>query len=231
MEDGYWEFRYALDRLRRADEVIDFLQRSQRDPYTTMNDIDATLGDAHSGLVESRNILRQSGFLDLVDDHLDTVMRGLDPDGLPDDEAEVLAMLGFPHLAATIRDQVDLLAEEWRNGTARGHTVANEFRQAPASRSLDAAIDQVERHQNERRAAMQSAADDVTPEVPKKERRWWKGLGQVVQGASLAVADVGMAVGVFKFPVSPETQTYGAVVSVTAGVGTIMNGVGDLWGE
>ena len=67
--------------------------------------------------------------------------------------------------------------------------------------------------------------------LPTKERRWWKGLGQVVQGASIAVADVGMAVGAFKFPVSPETQTYGAVVSVAAGVGTIMNGVGDLWGE
>jgi hypothetical protein len=31
--------------------------------------------------------------------------------------------------------------------------------------------------------------------------------------------------------VSPEVQTYGAVVSVAGGVGKLMNGVGDLWGE
>jgi hypothetical protein len=31
--------------------------------------------------------------------------------------------------------------------------------------------------------------------------------------------------------VSDETRTYGAIVSITAGFGTIMNGAGDLFGE
>lgn len=231
LDDGYYELRYALDRLRRADEVIDFVHRTQRDPYTAMADIDETLGDAHGGLVGTRDVLRQNGFLDLLDDHLDTVMRAVDARDLPHDEAAVLEMLGFPRLAATVREQTDILAEEWRNGSAPGLIVVREFRQQSASRSLDAAIDQVERHRTERRPPPQSTSVDVTQEAPKKQRRWWKGLGQIVQGAALAGADVGMAVGVFKFPVSPETQTYGAVMSVTAGVGTMMNGVGDLWGE
>lgn len=71
----------------------------------------------------------------------------------------------------------------------------------------------------------------IAPDVPRKHRRWWKGLGQIAEGAALAVADVGIAVGAFKLPVSPETQTYGLVVSAAAGMGKIMNGLGDLRGE
>lgn len=65
----------------------------------------------------------------------------------------------------------------------------------------------------------------------RKQPRIFKGLGQIVQGAAMTVADVGLAVGAFHFPVSPETQSWGALASVTAGVGTVMNGVGDLRGE
>jgi hypothetical protein len=64
-----------------------------------------------------------------------------------------------------------------------------------------------------------------------KSRRWFKSLGQIAQGAALTIADVALAVGALKFPVSPETQTWGAVASVSTGVGTILGGVGDLRNE
>jgi len=47
----------------------------------------------------------------------------------------------------------------------------------------------------------------------------------------MTLADVGLAVGAFPFPVSPETQSWGALASITAGVGSVMNGIGDLRGE
>ena len=68
-------------------------------------------------------------------------------------------------------------------------------------------------------------------EPPKKSRRWFKGLGQIAQGAALSIADVALAVGALHFPVSPETQTWGAVASVATGVGTIFSGMGDLRSE
>lgn len=172
----------------------------------------------------------RAGFLHLLDDHLDVVMRSVRSSGLPEDEAAVLEALGFPELATDIEVLVDLLGDEWRSGSPRAQVVTRELGRRSASGALDSAIAAIEQHREERREGRDADAPRDLPE-PKKERRWWKGLGQVVQGASIAVADVGMAVGAFKFPVSPETQTYGAVVSVAAGVGTIMNGVGDLWGE
>jgi hypothetical protein len=68
-------------------------------------------------------------------------------------------------------------------------------------------------------------------EAPKKSRRWFKGLGQIGQGTVLSIANVALAVGAIKFPVSPETQTWGALASVATGIGTVLNGVGDLLNE
>jgi hypothetical protein len=65
----------------------------------------------------------------------------------------------------------------------------------------------------------------------KRSRRWFKGLGHISQGAALSIANVALAIGVIHFPVSPETQTWGALASVATGIGTILNGVGDLLNE
>jgi hypothetical protein len=71
----------------------------------------------------------------------------------------------------------------------------------------------------------------LTEKTSKKSRRWFKGLGQIGQGAALSIANVALAVGVIRFPVSPETQTWGALASVATGIGTVLNGVGDLRSE
>jgi len=67
--------------------------------------------------------------------------------------------------------------------------------------------------------------------MPKKSRRWFKGVGQIAQGAALSIADVALAIGALKLPVSPETQSWGAIASVATGIGTVLNGVGDLRNE
>lgn len=236
MGDGFHEFMYALDRLQQANEVLEFVRETRRDPYGTFSNIIQVLDDAREGIVYARRVLDETGFLELLDEHFDTLMAGLDPDGLPANESDILDMLGFPHLAATIRDETDLLASEWRNGTASGLQVAREFRQRPASGALDYAIEQIGRHRNELREVAQehyegSQTNQPVLERPARRRRWWKGLGQIVEGTAIAVADAGLAIGAFEFPVDAATRTYGAVISVTAGIGKVANGVGDLWGE
>jgi hypothetical protein len=68
-------------------------------------------------------------------------------------------------------------------------------------------------------------------EIPKKPRRWFKALGQIAQGTAISIANVALAIGALKFPVSPETQTWGAMASVATGIGTVLSGVGDLRNE
>lgn len=72
---------------------------------------------------------------------------------------------------------------------------------------------------------------EPSSEVPKKSRRWFKGVGQIAQGSALSIADVALVIGVLKLPVSAETQTLGALASVATGIGTVLKGVGDLRNE
>lgn len=229
------EVSYALDRLRQADEVLDFLRRSGRDPYATLRDVDGVLGDAQTGVSLVRQILDETRFSELLDDHLDTLMHALSAETLPGCEADLLDAAGFPNLARTIQARADLLGTEWRNNTARGPTVAREYQRAPVSQAMKAALENIDKHRTERRAyaenAEQASASDEQDGVPKKQRRWWKGVGQIVQGAAIAGADIGLAIGVLHFPIPKGSETYSVVMSVTVGAGTIMNGVGDLRGE
>jgi hypothetical protein len=56
-------------------------------------------------------------------------------------------------------------------------------------------------------------------------------LGKIGRGAGISIGDVCLAAGILKFPVSLETQTWGAIVSATTGVAMIMDGIGELRGE
>jgi hypothetical protein len=157
-------------------------------------------------------------------------------EALPGCEADLLDALGFPNLARTIKARADLLGAEWRNGTARGAIVAGEHHQGPVSQAMKTAKESIEKHRAERRAyandAEQTSAGGRGQDgAPEKQRRWWKGLGQIVQGAAIAGADIGLAIGVLHIPIPDGGEAYGVVMSVTVGAGTVMNGVGDLWGE
>jgi len=76
--------------------------------------------------------------------------------------------------------------------------------------------------------ALELKEPESSQNAPKKSRRWFKGVGQVAQGSALSIANVALAIGVLKLPVSAETQTWGAIASVATGIGTVLNGVGDL---
>lgn len=45
-------------------------------------------------------------------------------------------------------------------------------------------------------------------ETKRKPRRWWKGIGQIVQGLAMSLADSGLAAGILVLPVSPDTQSW-----------------------
>jgi hypothetical protein len=142
------EVSYALDHLRQADEVLNFLRRSGRDPYATLRNVDEVLGDAESGLKGVQHVLDETGAEELLNDHLDTLMRALSAEALPGWEADVLDAWGFPDLARTIGARADLLGDEWRNGTASGVPVAGEFKRDPVTRAMEAAGENIGKHRS-----------------------------------------------------------------------------------
>jgi hypothetical protein len=69
---------------------------------------------------------------------------------------------------------------------------------------------------------------DEEEAAKRKPRRWWKGIGQIVQGAGISLGDAAVAAGFGAAGVAPA---WAALVSVTVGVGTIMAAIGDLRDE
>jgi ferric-dicitrate binding protein FerR (iron transport regulator) len=102
-------------------------------------------------------------------------------------------------------------------------------REIPVSRQLERAEEELARTRKQFEESAEEEENNT--EAPKKSRRWFKGLGQIAQGAAISIADIGIAIGMLHFPVSPETQTLGALVSTATGVGTVLNGIGELRNE
>lgn len=93
------------------------------------------------------------------------------------------------------------------------------------------AEEKIKKSENEFDEFLLAKKQDMPKDVPKKSRRWFKGIGNIAQGAALSIANISLAIGALKLPVSPETQTWGAIASVTTGIGTVLSGIGELRNE
>lgn len=235
------EFEYPLSELAAANRMLGAMA-SLQDPYDAlrMRALANMLRQVRTGLAANTRMLDEMGLLRTLDAEYSVIARHMRVEHLPSSEEEVLRRYGFDNLAnhlpgviyavrahANERSGFQELSvsQELRRLTERLDTAAADHDRL---QQIDDEI-AVIRAQNERpQVSAELAAEQSSL---RKERRWWKGIGQIVQGTAMSLADGALAVGALKFEVSDETKTWGALVSVTAGVGTIISGIGDLRGE
>ncbi len=227
--ERYWDgphggrmWHYETGRLRRAMHIIRYIQLhcdNDDDIYATFKAerLRRVVGDVRGRVLESQHLADAGGFLDAIDEHYAAIVAGMTLGHFPESELGVLRDLGSDDPTRDIQAMIHIL---------KTRLPTSEFPDQPSVRTQ---LDRVEAKLSEALEAMRENEDQA--EAPKKSRRWFKGLGQMAQGAALSLADIGLAAGVFQFPVSPETQTWGALVSTTTGVGMIMTGFGELRGE
>ena len=250
-EPWTWQVEEVLSQIRRASDVLDAI-RGGLDPYDLrtarlrrmISDVKQALRD-HSALLES------FGFADVIDSDYSMIARGMRPQHLPLQEADLMRELGFPRLAESLGGIVASVRQfEAGNSSDYRREVTPTRELERVVQVLDQMDDRLEKMEgledrladlNRRQADaggedLRSIAEqrsEIAHEIEaiKPKRRWFKGLGQVAQGIALSTANIGLAAGAFKFQVSEETQTWGCLISVTTGVGTAMKGAGDLRGE
>ena len=155
---------------------------------------------------------------------------GRSPDGLaaihlPEADKDVLREMGSVNPEVELRSLVYSAKRELYRIDHRSSDLRLRQELGYAEQKLKQAETDFERHLEVKKR------EESPEEVPKKTRRWFKGLGQISQGAALSIANVALAIGTLNLPVSPETQTWGAVASVATGIGTILNGIGELRNE
>jgi hypothetical protein len=218
------EWSYHLDQAERAAVVLRFVEDhclTDDDIYQTFQSerLKRTLSEAHSSLRFSNEAVEKTGFLEACESQLGPILEGLQAHHLPGIDREVLREMGSQDPEQEIR----CLVHAARLNLERFVSPRREVR-------MEQELEQIEKlvaRANERFGQSETAKS----EIPRRSRRWFKALGQIAQGTALSLANVALAIGVLKFPVSPETQTWGAVASVVTGIGTLLSGVGDFRNE
>jgi len=159
--------------------------------------------------------------IEVLEEYGDLIIAGMEIGDIPHHDIVALEQLGEANpKGALLAAFLKVKATGSINGPSR-----NELSLEQRLERLEKCVADAEEN-NDAIALQKSSPDDRGP-----KRRWFKGLGKVAQGSALTLADVGLAAGVLVLPVDPATQTWGAIVSSVTGVGTALDGLGELRGE
>ena len=223
------EWDYHLAQAERAAHVLRYIESycdDDGDVYRTftLDRIAQAVSDTRYSLDFSNRTIDEGGFLDAYEPHASEILTGLQPQHLPEADKEVLREMGSPDPDAELAELV-FRAKAFRE---RAEQFSREVSVRQQLRHAEEQLAKAEQHFDELKKL---ESEEAVEKAPKKSRRWFKALGQIGQGAALSIANVALAIGAIHFPVSPETQTWGAVASVATGIGTVLSGVGDLRNE
>lgn len=223
------EWDYHLDQAERAAQVLRFIDSQINDDEEiygtfTLQRLRSTVADTRNSLEFANRAMDEAGFLEIFDTHGSELLDGLAVQHLPDIDKEVIRNMG------SLNPEAELAVLVLRAKRLR-HRIDRSSGEVSTHQELRRTEERLAEAEKELGQAEKETKEGANLPKPTKSRRWFKGLGQICQGAALSIANVALAAGVLRFPVSPETQTWGAVASVTTGVGTILAGVGDLRNE
>lgn len=220
LHDNEWDpesLRMELGNLCKAVNLIKYGLRENPDEEGMYKifcpeKLNHAVEQVDQGLQTSKQMSEDLGIVECLEAHYGDIVEGLSLKFFPDEDFKVLKQAGSQN------PQEDLLA--WLYILKKRHKTEDE---GPwADRELI------------REDYLHASAGTKRESKNSKEwrsRRWFKGLGQMGQGAALTIANLALAMDVLGFKVAPETQTWGALVSATTGVGMICIGFGELRGE
>lgn len=174
-------------------------------------------------LEKNNRYAEEIGFFSAIDSYFLEIVEGMKPEYFPNEDLQILRKLGSQEPESELRAIIYIIKKYSQKH--RDEFIYREISIAKRCNEIKNQIDE----ENKKFFWMKNVNNMKNEDRPGK--RWFKGLGQILQGAAISIANIGLAAGWLRFPVSPETQTYGAFVSVTTGVGLVLNGVGDLRGE
>ncbi len=172
----------------------------------------------------SNRLADEAGFLDACESHAREIADRLAAVHLPDADREVMREIGSVDSEIELRTIVHLAKRSLEQSGRQSNDLGIRLQLRRAAERLQEADTEFEKHVKAKKAKSSFV-------VPKKTRPWFKALGQIGQGPALSIADVALAIGTLKLPVSPETQTWRPIASVTTAIGILLNGVNELRNE
>jgi hypothetical protein len=198
------DVHYHLGEAERSARILRFIESDcddDGDIYSTfkVERLARAISETRYSLSFSNRMTEEGGFLDAYEEHETEILYGLKPDHLPAEDKEILRDMGSINPDAELRGLVYLVK-------ARVRKVERQNREVSVRQELKNCETELDQAELKFRKGLE-VKDPEPSQIPKKSRRWFKGVGQVAQGSALSIADVALAIGVLKLPVSAETQT------------------------
>ncbi len=223
------ELSYHLDQAIRSVQIFRFIESycyNDEDVYRTftLERLKTAVSQTRYSVEFNNRLTDEAGFLEACESHTREIADGLKVVHLPDVDKDVLREMGSSNPDVELRILV-YRAKQWMERSDR------QQREAGLRQELWYVEERLKEANADFEKLSEAQNQQSSSEVPKKTRRWFKGLGQIAQGSALSIANVALAIGALNLPVSTETQTWGAIASVATGIGTILNGIGELRNE
>lgn len=212
-------FPFRDNGLYRASRTIRYIDENFDDDDDLTNVFKEeflyeTLDRVRNGVEDSNRLVLDTGIVDVVEEFYDEIVDGMEVSDIPDIDFSALREAGSKDpkseiLVTMVRMKKRLKARFSYND--KGIDIKY---------SLKESSEIIIRRKEERNST----------ERPTK-RKIFKGLGGICRGAILTGVDIGLLVGLWPVPLSPDTTTVGGVTSIVTGIGDIMIAVGELRGE
>jgi hypothetical protein len=167
------------------------------------------------GLNLNRRFVVETGIAEVIEEFFEEIVDGMDPSDIPEQDIEALRISGSTnpinelHLSMIrLKKKREVIMRRNKEG------------------SISVTVKQCEERVQRRKEQVKESNSNRPP-----KKRIFKGLGSICKGSMLTVVDVSLVAGMWPLGLSVETTTVGAVVSITTGLGDILNGVGEMRGE
>jgi hypothetical protein len=214
------DFPYGVDRLMRAMRALRFIEANFDEDddltkYLTLEFLQRTLDELSEGLNLNRRYVMDTGIAEVIEEFFEEIVDGMDTGDIPEQDIEALKLSGSVDPRAELQLSMMRLKKK---------------KEIIIRRNKEGSISYTVKQSEERIQRRKEQIKESNSNRPPR-KKIFKGLGSICKGAMLTVVDVSLVAGMWPLGLSVETTTVGAVVSITTGLGDILNGVGEMRGE
>lgn len=209
----------ALEGLRRAMGIVNYIWEQldeDGDIYRIFREevLRETVGNARKGVIVGHDLANETGLLQVVTEHFDEIIEGMRVEHFPKEELAILRDLGVKNPQVALHATVYLLKRRRR--------LLHESGYYDLARELVTVFEMLP-------GRFERSLSPQPYRVEGQKRRNWKVLGGVIEGAGMVIGNVLMVINPLGVTISaPEAQSYGAITSVTGGIGKIVASFGEL---
>jgi hypothetical protein len=221
-------FDREIENLQRSMRAIRFIKDYARDDEDvlkifTPEMIENLLRSVRYGVEINNDLVVDTEIIDILQDYFEEIVDGMTVDHFPQEDIDMLRQSGSIDPRQEIIALIHIIKSRKEQFLFRNN---DNLRYSSRLEEIPERIEKIEKSFESRQRT-----NSTTEKKPAIKRAVFKGLGSIIQGTLLTIADITLMAGFWGVPLPTETTSVGAVVSITTGIGTIFTGIGDLRGE